>query len=167
MNKINDSSWNEEIIRKRRRKTLEDIFMGAAVAFAEMSTCARVKVGGVLVKNNRIVSTGYNGSPSGVIHCTDFFLGRDVEKEEHAEFSRKYELHCEQNIIIECLKNQIQTDGSILYVTTSPCSSCAKMLVAAKIKKVFYNEIYDREIDGIDLLNQCGITCQQYKWSEN
>lgn len=155
----------ERSLKKRERAAMkEDIFMQTAVLFSRLSTCARLSVGGVLVKNERIVSTGYNGTPSGIIHCKDYFLGVSYEElqEKHADFSHRYELHCEQNILMECLKNQVTTKGAVLYITISPCSYCAKLLIAADIKGVFYLDEYDRDITGIKLLEECGIFCKKY-----
>ena len=162
----NVNSFNVVVTHASRREMLRETFMKTAIMFAEMSTCARKQVGGVLVKNNRIVSTGFNGSPKGLLHCTDNFLGReiDLDSEEHRKFSDKYELHCEQNILIECIKNQILTEGTVLYLTLSPCSQCAKLIYAAGIKAVYYLEKYDRDTSGIDFLNEIGVFCSKFEF---
>lgn len=163
----NVNSFNVVVNHSNRRELLREVFMKTAILFAEMSTCARKQVGGVLVKNNRIVSTGFNGAPKGLLHCTDNFLGRDIDlnSEEHKAFSDKYELHCEQNILMECIKNQIITEGAILYLTLSPCSQCAKLIYAAGIKTVYYLEEYDRDKSGIDFLNEVGVMCNKFTFS--
>jgi dCMP deaminase len=147
------------------RKSLSDIFMETAINFANRSTCTRIKVGAVLVKNDRIVSTGYNGVPKGMIHCEDYFKENEYTDEKHREFSIKYELHAEQNLLAEALKNNINPEGGKVYLTLSPCGMCAKLLLATGIKEVYYLEEYDRDVSGIELLNSNNIICKKYKFT--
>lgn len=150
------------------RPHINDVFMKTAILFAAMSTCARIKVGGVLVKEGRIISTGYNGSAPGECHCEDYFENSSIlSLDDHIEFSRKYELHAEQNIISRCARVGISTEGGILFLTLSPCSQCAKLILASGIKEVYYLEQYDRETDGIKLLQDNGVICEQYKSKGN
>ena len=136
-----------------------------AQEFAGASTCARVQVGAVLLKNGRIIASGWNGSPSGKIHCKDWFANIDLtvpeENEKHRIFSNDNELHAEQNIIGICARNGISTDGTVLVSTTSPCSQCAKLLITAGIKEVYYIEEYDRDKNGIKLLQDNNIKVKQ------
>lgn len=146
---------------------------------AEQSTCCRMHVGAVLVKENRVISIGFNGTPAGQEHCEDHFM-RVYETEfaeqfptyedyhasrtfydAHGKFSNENELHAEQNAILFAAKNGISTVGSTLYVTVSPCIHCAKVIVAAGITRVFYKTLYDRSQEGIVFLDKTGIECRQ------
>jgi dCMP deaminase len=118
------------------------LFLNIALNVANMSTCAKYKVGAVLVADRRIVSTGYNGTPAGCIHCTDIYteeLLKDPDKRlEHREWSRRYELHAEVNAIIDAGKRGVlrPKDSLQLYVTRCPCIDCAKLIVATGIIRV-------------------------------
>ena len=142
---------------------------------AGQSTCCRLNVGAVLVKDNRVISIGFNGVPSGQKHCEEHFdevcKKAGTSKEEyfktkefmdiHGKFSNENELHAEQNAILFAAKNGIATAGATLYVTLSPCINCAKVIVAAGIKTVYYKDLYDRSQDGIVFLAKNGIDCRQ------
>lgn len=153
-------------------------FMRIAIELATHSTCVRKKVACLIVKNRRIVSTGINGAPSGCDHCEDHFeniritCGIPVAEfrkriqtpgdplyVEHGIYSNKFEIHSEQNAIAELSKNEISAIGADIYCTLSPCSNCAKLIIAAcgKNARVFYYEEYDRDTSGIDLLRESGI----------
>ena len=146
---------------------------------AQQSTCCRMQVGAVLVKDNRVISIGFNGTATGQEHCEDYFA--NVYKKEyasqfstyeeyhasrtfydaHGKFSNENELHAEQNAILFAAKNGISTAGSTLYVTYSPCIHCAKVIVAAGVSRVFYKNLYDRSQDGLIFLDKNGIECRQ------
>ena len=146
---------------------------------AEQSTCCRLHVGAVLVKDRRVISIGFNGTAAGQIHCEDHFqtLYRENYKEHfpsyeefaasrtfydlHGKFSIDNELHAEQNAIAFAAKNGISTEGGTIYVTWSPCVHCAKVIVSAGIKKVFFKNLYDRSQEGIYFLQRTGIECRQ------
>lgn len=129
-------------------KNIKETYMKIAELFAEHSTCKRLQVGAVIVKNGRIISTGYNGVPSGMNHCCDIFKDCDLNdpdfKETHGQFSAKYELHAEQNAIIEAGKNGVNIIGADLYTTVQPCKYCRKLIIQSGIKKVYYRYPYDR-----------------------
>ena len=134
----------------------------------EMSTCARMRVASLIVKDGRIVSTGWNGVPSGKMHCRDFFYNRDVTRDmlgyaDHHKFSEKNEIHAEQNAIGFASRNGLSTKDSDLYISVSPCIYCAKLIWAAGIKNVYYIEEYDRSIEGIEFLNENNIKCKELK----
>jgi len=148
-----------------------------ATLVADQSTCCRMHVGAVLVKNSRVISIGFNGVPSGQEHCEEHFAKVYQEKfasaypsfedfvkskdfyDIHGQWSTDNELHAEQNAILFAAKSGIATDGSSLYVTFSPCINCAKVIITAGIKKVYFKELYDRSCQGVVLLNQNGIDC--------
>jgi len=137
--------------------------MDIAKNFAKQSTCISKQVGGILVKDGRIIYSGYNGVPCGKAHCNEIF-SKNFDREEHHQWSNINELHCEQNIISGCAKNGIITNDTDLYVTLSPCMYCAKLIVAAGIKKVIYLEKYDKS-DSISFLIENNI--QVIKWVIN
>ena len=145
--------------------TWNELFMQVADLVSKKSTCIRKQVGAVLVHDNRIISIGYNGTPAGMRHCCDHFKNADTTApdfmDEHRKFSAFRELHGEQNALAFACKNGLETDGCTMYVTLSPCSACAKSILAAGIKKVYYKEKYDRETNGIDFLIEAGISCEQ------
>ncbi len=152
-------------------KTWDETFMDVAFAFAEHSTCIRKQVGAVLVKDKRIIATGYNGSPHGIEHCKDKFKNIDFKELttmgsplnlQHHEFSETYEVHAEANVIAFCAKYETEIgDSCTLYTTLSPCVNCAKLMAQAGIKRVVYAEKYDRNTEGIDLLKKMGIEVVQ------
>ena len=110
---------------------------------AERSTCLRHHVGAVIVKNNHLVSTGYNGAAAGVKDCTELGCLRDqmgIASGTRHEICRA--IHAEQNAIIQAALHGTTTEGATLYCTHSPCTICAKMLVNAKIKKVVVVKYY-------------------------
>jgi dCMP deaminase len=148
---------------KYSQKELEWIktYMKIAKAFSEHSKCRRLKVGAVIVKNGRIISTGYNGTPKGLPNCCDVFKEEDAAKPEfmdrHGLFSKHFELHAELNAILYAQREHMDCVDSDIYVTTAPCSDCAKIIVTAGIKKAFYLNKYDRDENGPELLSRCGV----------
>ena len=129
------------------KQTLLDIrYLRMATIWSENSYCKRRKVGALLVKGNMIISDGYNGTPSGFENCCEDKEGRTFP----------YVLHAEANAITKVAKSNNSSDGSTLYVTSSPCTECAKLIIQAGIKRVVFSEFY-RLQDGIDLMNRAGI----------
>lgn len=152
--------WNGGIMT-----SWEETFIEAAELFAKRSSCVKRQVGAVLVKDKRILSTGYNGTPSGFVNCCDVFEGHNKVNFEdgiirgylkgkivtHHEFAEKYEIHAEQNCLAFAAKNGVSTEGCTLYVTTAPCVHCAKLIVAAGIEKVVFKESY-KTSTGVEFL---------------
>ena len=138
-------------------------FMKVAKLTSDYSTCARIEVGAVLVKENRIISVGYNGVRSGKQHCKDINWPKDLEqfKKEHGEWSQLNEFHAEANILSNAAKNGISTNDTELFVTLSPCVPCARMIINSGVKKVFFHKEYDRDIDGIYLLINNDVDVEQ------
>jgi len=114
---------------------------------SKRSTCLRRKVGAIIVQDKRILTTGYNGAPKGLPHCLEIGCLRE-EKEvasgERQELCRG--LHAEQNAIVQAASYGISIKGSILYCTTQPCVTCAKMIINAGIKRIIYQEKYPDEL---------------------
>lgn len=117
-----------------------------AYIWAENSYCQRRKVGALMVKDNAIISDGYNGTPSGFPNVCEASDGVTLP----------YVLHAEANAITKVARNNNSSDGSTLYVTTSPCMECSKLIIQSGIKRVVYGEHY-RITDGLELLSQAGI----------
>ena len=110
---------------------------------AQRSTCLRRKVGAILVRDKRIIATGYNGAPSGIRHCLDVGCLREqqgIPSGERHELCRG--LHAEQNAIIQAALHGVGVAGSALFCTNMPCSICSKMLINARIEKIYYREGY-------------------------
>jgi dCMP deaminase len=121
-----------------------EYFMTIAEMVAKRSTCLRRHVGAILVKDKRILATGYNGAPAGLKHCEEVGCLRQnasIPSGERHELCRG--LHAEQNAIIQAAYHGISIAGSTLYCTNKPCVICSKMLINAGIEKIFYKEGYD------------------------
>lgn len=140
------------------RKSWNSYFMEIADIVKTRSTCIRRQVGAVIVKDNRIITTGYNGAPSGLMHCID---NGGCERERlNVPSGQRHELcralHAEQNAIIQAAKIGVSTEGAIIYITTQPCVICAKMIINAGIKKVVYKASYPDEM-AMNMLEESGI----------
>lgn len=122
-----------------------DYFMKIAILTASNSTCTKKAVGAVLVKNGRIVSTGYNGAPSGINHCTTSTCLRTQAREnQNPDLCRG--LHAEENCIIQCAIHGTPIgENSIIYCTHFPCMNCAKIIINSKIKTIVFMEEYEME----------------------
>lgn len=141
----------------KSRPTLDEYFMEIAKVVSSRSTCLRQKVGAVVVKDKRILTTGYNGAPSGLPHCDEIGCLRDklgVPSGERQELCRG--VHAEQNAIIQAAKFGISVEGSTLYTTHCPCITCAKIIINSGVKKVVYGINYSDK-KGIELLKEAGI----------
>lgn len=122
------------------RPSWHEYFMSISYNVATRSTCITAQVGCVLVKDNRILSTGYNGVPSGEIHCTDQGYCREgVAHCGNGKGSRA--IHAEVNAIGQAARHGISTKGAVAYTTLSPCKKCMELLVASGIMKVYYSQL--------------------------
>lgn len=121
---------------------LSDVnFINIATEIATASKCVSKQVGAVIVKDGRILSTGYNGTPAGYTNCCDFWDGKYTK--EHHEWSKTYEIHAEMNAIIWAARQGISIEGATIYVTLEPCSECSKNLIASGIKRIVYKTPYE------------------------
>ena len=125
-------------------QSLHDVFMKTAFLFAEKSKCVSHHVGAVIVKNKRIISVGYNGTPPGLPNCSDIFDKNNFDREKHHEWSKDNEIHAEMNALAFAAKQGENVDGCDLYVTISPCNDCLKNLSMAGIKNIYYLYKYDK-----------------------
>lgn len=121
-----------------------DDFMDIAHVCARSSKCVSLKVGAVLVRDGRIISTGRNGTPPGFTNCCDIHTERGPE---HSAWSERYEIHAEMNCVLFAARHGIETEGAVMYVTIQPCHQCLKNLTAAGVTKIYYDEVYYREAD--------------------
>lgn len=146
-----------------KRPSWDDYFMDMTKLAATRSSCLRRHVGAVLVKNTRVIATGYNGAPAGVTHCEVTGCLRqklNVPSGERHELCRG--LHAEQNAIIQAALYGVSTEGATLYCTTKPCSICTKMIINAKITKIVYEEYYEDSLAD-ELLKDTDIRILKYK----
>lgn len=139
------------------RPSWENYFMGITVLVAKRSTCLRRSVGAVIVKDKRILTTGYNGAPSGIRHCLEVGCLREqlnVASGERHELCRG--IHAEQNAIIQAAFHGVSIEDSTLFCTNLPCSICAKMIINAGIKKIYYQSGYADAISE-DMLQEASV----------
>ncbi len=129
-----------------KQELLDRRYLDMAKIWAENSYCKRRKVGALLVKDKMIISDGYNGTPSGF----------ENNCEDENDKTKAYVLHAEANAITKVAKSNNSSDGSTLYVTSSPCLECAKLIIQAGINRVVFTEKYRLE-DGLRLLERAGI----------
>lgn len=139
------------------RPSWQKYFMEMAYLAAQRGTCLRRKVGAVLVRDNQILSTGYNGSPKNIRHCKEAGCLRDqlnVPSGEKHELCRG--VHAEQNAIIQCAINGSSTKNAVLFCTNQPCSICARLIINAEIKIVYIAETYPDKL-AEQMLDEAGV----------
>jgi len=128
----------------------------------KMSTCESTQVSCVIVRDGRIISTGWNGVPAGQEHCNEIYAWGSLptNNKNHQEWSPLNELHAETNAIGYAAQNGVSTKDATLYTSVSPCIDCAKLIVASGIKEVWYIDEY-RITDGIKFLKNNKMKCEQ------
>lgn len=146
------SDWKNSLVSRTveqvdKFSSFDTTFLKVAEVIAERSKSTRLKVGAVLVKDKRIISTGYNGLVSGV--------EPDVLEDENG-VTKKEVIHAELNCIISCARNGVSCEGATLYLTHSPCEACAALIAQSGIKKVIFKEYY-RDLSGIEKLKSYGV----------
>ena len=140
---------------KEKQRLLDSRYLRMAFIWVENSYCRRRQVGAILVKDNMIISDGFNGTPSG-------FENR-CEDEEGVTFP--YVLHAEANAITKVARSNNSSEGSTLYITTSPCMECSKLIIQAGIRRIVYAERY-RVTNGLDLLEKAGVEVEYFPKEE-
>lgn len=151
------TSHNLSTLRKTERPTWDEYFMDIAQLVSKRSTCLRRSVGAVLVKDKRVLATGYNGVPSGIRHCSEVGCLREqmnIPSGERVELCRG--LHAEQNAIIQAALHGVSVKGATLYVNLHPCILCTKMIINAGIVQIFYEEGYSDQLS-IEMLEESKI----------
>jgi dCMP deaminase len=144
-------SFLNNIINKKERLSWDEYFISIAVLTSLRSPSSKKKVGSVIVKDNRIIATGYNGYPQGAPHASILIDGHEVNT-----------IHAEQNAISQCSKMGISSLDSTIYVTHFPCLNCAKMIVGSGIKEIVYLENYHNHEVAKLLFDQGNIKIRQF-----
>ena len=137
-------------MKKKKQKKYDKAYLRMALEWAKLSYCKRKKVGAIIVKENMIISDGYNGTPSGF----------DNECEDQDGNTFWYVLHAEANAILKVAASTQSTNGATLYVTLSPCTECSKLIFQSGIKRVVYITEY-KDRSGLDFLIEAGVKVDQ------
>jgi len=148
------------------RPAFDDIYMELAVNLARRSHCIKRHVGAVLVKDTRIISIGYNGPPSGTHNCDEEWP--DIGCPRDSKGGCSLAIHAEQNAILYAVKNKSSVGGATLYVTLSPCLSCARIIYTMGISKVIFLNSYAEHKgiatdEGVDFLRKFGVQAEKYQ----
>ncbi len=139
------------------RPSWDEYFIEIVNVIKKRSTCCRRQVGALIVKDKKILSTGYNGSPTGLRHCEEVGCLRDelgIPSGQRHELCRG--LHAEQNAIVHAAHSGVSIAGSTIYVTNQPCILCAKMIINAGIVRIVYEKGYPDEL-AMELLKEAGV----------
>lgn len=153
---------NSNVIDQSYRPSWDAYFMDITFLVAKRSTCLRRAVGSLVVKDKRILSTGYNGAPTGIRHCNETGCLRktlNVASGEKHELCRG--IHAEQNAIIQAAYHGVSIKGATLFCTNLPCSICAKMIINAGIIKICYHSGYADAISK-EMLNEASVDIKQF-----
>lgn len=153
----------EKIVRELMRPTWDEYFMQIVELIKTRSTCLRRQVGAVIVKDKRILATGYNGAPVGCQHCSEIGCLREklnVPSGQRHELCRA--IHAEQNAIVQAAYSGTSVKDATLYVTNQPCVLCAKLAINAGITRIVFSGEYPDEL-AMTLLNEAGIEVVNYK----
>jgi dCMP deaminase len=145
------------------RPTWDAYFLEMARVISRRATCLRRRVGALLVREKRILATGYNGAPAGLPHCEEVGCQRErlgIPSGQRVEMCRA--LHAEQNAIIQAALHGVTTRGAVLYCTTQPCVTCAKMLINAGIVRVVYEGDYADPM-ALEMLREAGVEVAQVR----
>lgn len=145
----------------KTRPAWNEYFMKFAILASSRGTCLRRKVGAVAVRDKQLLATGYNGAPKGVRHCSEVGC---LRAESGVASGTRHEIcrgmHAEQNAIVQAAYQGTSLRGATLYTTVTPCSICAKMIINAGIKHVYYLEPYNDPL-GLELLVEAGVMIEQ------
>ena len=153
------------------------IYMQMAYQVAKLSYAKRRRVGCIIVKDTQVIATGYNGTPHGFDNGCEEIQTKDIENENHKkileekgyecedsccskEVTKREVLHAESNALAKVSRSTLSSEGAYMYITTCPCFVCAKLIIQAGIKRVFFSEDY-RDMSGIALLEKAGIEVKE------
>lgn len=137
---------NHQFADKEKQLQFDKRYLEMARIWAKNSYCIRKQVGALIVKDRQIISDGFNGTPAGFENVC----------EDENNITKQYVLHAEANAITKVAKTNSSSEGGTLYVTTSPCIECSKLIIQAGIKRVVFAELYSRH-EGLDLLKRAGV----------
>ena len=149
--------------KKIKRPSWDEYFIDIARLVSMRSTCLRRRVGAIIVKNRRVLATGYNGTPSKISHCEDVGCLREklnIPSGKRHELCRG--LHAEQNVLLQAALYGISLGDSVLYCTNQPCVICAKMLINAGIKEIIVSDGYPDDM-AKDFFKEAGIKVRKAK----
>jgi len=139
------------------RPSLDEYFLEIAFVVGKRATCLRNNVGAVIVRDKRILSTGYNGAPSGMEHCLEIGCVRDMENIPSGTRQEKCRaVHAEQNAIIQAAIHGVSIAGATIYCTHQPCILCTKMIINSNIKRVVYATVYP-DVDSLKFFRDAGV----------
>jgi dCMP deaminase len=139
------------------RPSLDEYFLEIAFVVGKRSTCLQNKVGAVVVRDKRILSTGYNGAPNGMEHCLEIGCIRDLEDIPSGTQQEKCRaVHAEQNAIIQAAIHGVNVSGATIYCTHQPCILCTKMIINSNIKRVVY-AILCLDTDSLNFFRAAGV----------
>jgi dCMP deaminase len=141
--------------KEDRQRKFDKHYLEMAAIWAKNSYCKRRQVGALLVKDKMIISDGFNGTPAGF----------ENQCEDENDVTKPYVLHAEANAITKVAKSGNSSEGATLYITTSPCIECAKLIIQSGIERVVYSEEY-RKSEGIELLKRANIKVENFKDDE-
>ena len=145
-----------------KRPSWYEYFMEMAELTAKRSTCMRRHVGAVIVKDRHAIATGYNGAPSGIMHCEE--RGGCIRQQLNVPSGQRHELcmalHAEQNAIIQAAVMGNSVEGGTIYITHQPCAICAKMILNAGIKRIVIKEGYPDEL-AASILDEAGLKVEK------
>ena len=141
--------------KEEKQHQLDMRYLRMARIWAENSYCVRRKVGALIVKDKMIISDGYNGTPAGFENICEDETGK----------TKSYVLHAEANAITKVARSNNSSEGSTLYITTSPCMECSKLIIQSGIKRVVFAELY-RITNGLDLLRKAGVEITHFPIEE-
>lgn len=141
-------------------------FMDLAYSIASWSSCYQEnrKIGAIIVKNKRILTTGYNGAPSGIVNCVERqeCLRRKMNIPSGTQQEICYAVHAEQNAIVQAAKLGVSIEKATIYCTHQPCALCAKMIINAGIERIVYKEGYPDEFS-LMLLNEAAVKLERFE----
>ena len=148
------------------KPSFDEIYMDLAKTLATRSHCVKAQVGSVLTKDTRIISLGYNGPPAGTYNCDEVWPDSGCPRDSKGSCSLA--LHAEQNAILYAAKNNMSINGATLYVTLSPCISCARVIYTVGIKRVIFLDSYAKykgleSDEGVDFLKKFGVEVIQFQ----
>ena len=141
--------------KEERQRKFDKHYLEMAAIWAKNSYCKRRQVGALLVKDKMIISDGFNGTPAGF----------ENQCEDENDVTKPYVLHAEANAITKVAKSGNSSEGATLYITTSPCIECAKLIIQSGIERVVYSEEY-RKSEGIELQKRANIKVENFKDDE-
>ena len=157
----------DEMIRQEKKEKWDKRFMEVAKLVGTWCTCHRHKVGAIVVKDKRIIATGYNGAPSGVENCLErgYCMRNKLKIESGTQAELCYAVHAEQNAIVQAAKLGISVEGATIYVTHQPCSMCTRIIINSGIKRIVYGLEYPDEFS-LKLLQEVGVELKYLPYEE-